>query len=768
MPSWKIIAQGRVQGVGFRPFVYKAALELGLVGYVRNTEQGVQIHIQGQDSQLKAFWQRLQEDPPPLAEVTSLHRDLESEAEQLQGFKILASSSSQAHQVLISPDISVCEDCLQELQDPDNRRYLYPFINCTNCGPRFTITADIPYDRARTSMACFGMCRECSREYQDPLDRRFHAQPNACPECGPYCWLSSAQGDMLARKDQALQEAARRLSLGEILAIKGLGGFHLACSALRPAAVQELRKRKHRWAKPLAVMVPDLQTADLLAEPTPQARDWLRDPSRPIVLAPKKTAFSQLQALAPDTRLLGLMLPYTPLHCVLLMHCQALWPADTPAALVMTSGNPSQEPLCLGNREALSRLGQVADCFLLHNRDILMRCDDSVLSQAGGHTTFIRRSRGLVPGPVSLPQKGPSVLGLGAEAKNTVCLTKAEQAFVSQHVGDLQNQETYLFFQDLIRHLQNILQTEPQALVSDLHPDYLSSVYAREQEKLPVLRLQHHVAHIHAVLAENRYQGPVLGLALDGTGLGLDGTLWGGELLFVDNQACQHYRLGRLSQIMLPGGEAAIAEPWRTAQSYLYALGQQQPRQKAWPWLPELEQASQVVHRMLQTGLNSPLSSSCGRLFDAVAALLGLRQKVHYEGQAAILLESIQDRTRSSAYSCSYTQRQDILELDTLALFAQVHQDWQQSIPAAAISRRFHLGLARGLADLVSRASQETGLSSVALSGGVMQNQTLAQELLRALESRDLQILLHQYCPPNDACISLGQAAWAMQSLNKG
>jgi hydrogenase maturation protein HypF len=731
----------------------------------------VQILVQGPEAALQSFWQGLSQSPPPLAEITNLQKCPDPEQAQLQEFSILHSQGSQGHQVLISPDISVCQECLQEIQDPSNRRYLYPFTNCTNCGPRLTITANIPYDRAQTCMACFAMCADCNKEYQDPLDRRFHAQPNACPTCGPHCWLCTSQGKLLAQKDQALLKAAENLSQGRILALKGLGGFHLACNALDPELVQELRQRKNRWAKPLAVMVPDLETAMLLAKLDPEHQSLLQNPSRPIVLAPKKSAFPQLEPLAPDTSLLGLMLPYTPLHYILLLHYQSLWAQQNiPAALVMTSGNASGQPLCLGNRKAISKLGHIADSFLLHNRDILVRCDDSVLAKprTENNPIFIRRSRGFVPAPIFLPRSGPSVLGLGAESKSTICLTKADQAFVSQHIGDLQNQETYAFFQKSIVYLQNIMQTRPEALISDLHPDYLSSVYAREQRDLPVLKLQHHLAHIHAVLAEHQYEGPVLGLALDGTGLGLDQTLWGGEFLYVDNNSAEHLRLGHLSQVPLPGGEAAIAEPWRMAQSYLYCLGLKGPKARNWPWLPELEQASQVVARMLQKGLNSPWTSSCGRLFDAVAGLLGLSTRLQYEGQAAILLESIQDQSPTQPYSCLFSKKQDLYELDTLGLFAQVHSHWQQGVPAGKISRSFHLGLAQGLADLALRLSQELQISTVALSGGVMQNLTLFDALVPALQKRGLQPLQHKYCPPNDACISLGQAAWARTALARG
>lgn len=763
MQNWKIIAQGRVQGVGFRPFVYKNALELNLVGHVRNTEQGVLIQLQGQDADLQQFWKRLQNTPPPLAMITSLQKTNQALQDDLCGFRILPSTQGEAHQVLISPDMAVCNDCIHDFLDPQNRRYLYPFTNCTNCGPRLTITRSIPYDRSKTSMACFTMCPACLSEYQEPLDRRFHAQPNACPECGPYCWLSDPKGKILAQKEQSLQEAARQLLQGKILAIKGLGGFHLACNAMEPDLTQELRRRKLRWAKPLAVMVPDLANAGLLVQLDQQAIDLLQAPTRPIVLASRQPGLPQLQALAPDTRWLGLMLPYTPLHHILLNHYQLLLPKGYPAALIMTSGNKSGEPLALGNKEALHSLSHIADLFLLHNRDILVRCDDSVISTIPGTKTTlqIRRSRGFVPAPVFLAQRVRSTLGLGAETKNCICLTKQDQAYVSQHIGDLQNQETYAFFRQCIVHLQKILQVSPELLVADLHPDYLSSMYAREQIDLPVLRLQHHLAHIHAVLAENRHQGPVLGLALDGTGLGLDQTLWGGEYLYVDNTTGEQMRLGHLRQVALPGGQAAITEPWRMAQSYLHKLGAKEPSSRTWPWLPAQEKASLVVGKMLKYDLNSPLSSSCGRLFDAVSAQLGLIQSVQYEGQAAILLENIQDYRTDKPYSCPYRVENQVFILDTLQLFQEVYSQWQQGVPAGIISRRFHLGLSLGLKDLAIAICRQHQINTVALSGGVLQNLTLLQDLLQHLQNAGLQTLFHKHLPPNDACIALGQAVWA-------
>ena len=695
-------------------------------------------------------------------------------------FAILASTAGHGHNVLISPDTATCPDCLADISTPGNRRYLYPFTNCTNCGPRYTITRAIPYDRPSTSMACFPLCPECGREYHDPLDRRFHAQPNACPVCGPHVWLTNPQGEQLCPDDQAINEAAKLLCAGKVLALKGLGGFHLACLAggeKGREAVAALRQRKQRPHKPLALMVPDLETARRLGEVDEASAALLSGTERPIVLCRKQADVDVEQGqnsqqkrispeVSPDTAYLGLMLPYTPLHFVLFLALQEHLPADAPPALVMTSGNMSHEPIALGNREALARLREIADVFLLHNRDILIRTDDSVVrTLPTGDTQFFRRARGYTPRPVFLTSKGPSVLGLGPELKNTLCLTKDDQAFVSQHIGDLKNLETYGFYQEIAAHLQLILETRPAALVRDLHPDYLSTQYALEQTELPVLALQHHYAHIHSVLAEHRHCGPAIGLALDGTGYGEDGTLWGGECLFVNSETLEHRRLAHFSPMALPGGEAAIIEPWRIAQSCLWSANIREPGQRPWPWLRERAAESALLPQLLERRLNCPQSTSCGRLFDAVAAMLGCTLRISYEGQAAILLEDLQDMGESEGYSCPLSAAESPAVLDTLQLFAQVYADWERGVPEARIARRFHLGLIRGLADLAAHFSRLTGVSHVALSGGVMQNRTLTLELPAALVQRKLTPLLHENFPPNDGCISLGQAAWGRKKL---
>ena len=768
------IVNGQVQGVGFRPFVYKLALNLNLTGMVKNASAGVIIEVQGSESSLREFEFALQHKCPPLARIVHLEKKEISLKEDETSFVILKSEAGEGHQVLISPDVCICDDCRREIFDPEDPRYMYPFTNCTNCGPRFTITRSIPYDRDKTSMACFPMCPACQKEYDDPLNRRFHAQPNACPECGPHVWLIDRQGKELYSEKKALEETANLLAQGYIFAIKGLGGFHLACDATNDSAVKQLRQRKNRPAKPLAIMVPDIATVRQIARIDSHEQELLLGREHPIVILKKKTDMASGTLLsvhlAPDTNYIGLMLPYTPLHCILLFLYQKYIGAEKLPALVMTSGNFSSEPISLGNREAVNRLAKIADYFLVHNRDILIRCDDSVVYTGGGKRLFFRRARGYTPSPVFLAYSGDTVLGVGPELKNTICLTKENQAFVSQHIGDLKNLETYEFFLETISHLQKILQVEPEAIVCDLHPDYLSTKYAQEQG-LPVYSLQHHFAHIHAVLAENRFTGTCLGLALDGTGYGEDGTLWGGELLLVDNMHLSHARPGSFTPIPLPGGEAAIHEPWRISRSFLYLLEKSRSQVfsgKQWPWMKNFAKADEIVLQMLLKDVNCPKSSSCGRFFDAVAALLGLKLKIDYEGQAAILLEKVQDFSEDNFYQARIEDKNGFLIFDTVEFMAQIIADLEKGLDIGRISRRFHLGLMHGLCEWVKRASILTGIKHVALSGGVMQNLTLHRELPEMLKRQGFKVLVHRQVPPNDACISLGQAVYGMLRRRRG
>ncbi len=761
MERWKWVITGGVQGVGFRPFVYKSALEARISGHISNTAEGVVLEIQGQPTQLERFAQLFNDHLPPLAQIVEWRKESLAVVENESIFIIMKSSGGPGHQVLISPDVATCSDCLADITDPTNRRHRYEFTNCTNCGPRYTITRSIPYDRSTTSMACFPLCPQCRQEYEDPLNRRFHAQPNACAVCGPHLWLVDPLGRSLTEERTALMRTAELLQQGRIVAMKGLGGFHLVCDARNQEAVSALRARKNRQDKPLAIMVRDVEAARILSVLSPAEEELLQSRQRPIVLTRARAHTDLAPGLSPDTDLLGIMLPYTPLHHVLFAIMAS---ENSLPALVMTSGNLSSEPICLGNREALRRLSSIADAFLLHNRDILIRCDDSVLRVVDDSPMFIRRARGYTPSPVDLATDGPTILGTGPLLKNTLCLTKGKQAFVSQHIGDLENLETFTFFQEIHAHLQDILQIEPVAVVHDLHPDFLSTDYARKSG-LPCFALQHHYAHIHAVLAENRHIGPAIGLALDGTGLGDDDTLWGGEALLVNTHKLEHRRLARFSQFMLPGGDEATREPWRQARACLHLLGVDKPIGRDWPWLSKSAQADAVIDQMLRRRLNSPLSSSCGRLFDAVSAMLGLCHRISYEGQAAIRLEARQEKKDHKPFACPMIDHGSLIELDTLSLFAQVHEQWLKEVHPAVISRRFHLGLVDGLVRLCLRLAAETGCSTIALSGGVMQNLTLARRLPAALAEQGLTVLVHRHLPPNDACISLGQAVYGRLAM---
>ncbi len=796
----RLTVNGQVQGVGFRPFVFRLADELGLCGAVHNAPEGVVIEVQGQPRALDQFAKRLEAEQPPLARILRVGVQDIAAISGEECFSIRKSSGGAGHQVLISPDVATCPECLAELFDKTNRRFLYPFTNCTNCGPRYTITRGLPYDRPNTSMGCFPLCPDCQREYENPRDRRFHAQPNACPVCGPKVWLSDRSGTVVARRDEAMRKLAAILMQGGIAAVKGLGGFHLVCDATNQEAVRELRRRKRRPHKPLAVMVPNLDTARALARVTKEEELWLSGMVRPIVLCGKVRGAPLAESVAPDVDHVGLMLPYTPLHHVLFQRFGRLLAQERqnmPAALVMTSGNLSDEPICLGNREALSRLNEAADIFLFHNRDILIRVDDSVLRvlPQTGETQFLRRARGFVPQPVFLAASGPCVMGLGPELKCTLTLTKGDQAFVSQHLGDMENIETLGFHHEIAEHFQDILEVQPELVVRDLHPNYLTTSVAQEMARtsnVAICALQHHFAHAHAVLAENRHQGPALCLALDGTGfgttqpsvgmgLGANWSIWGGECLLVDTDTLRHERLAHFAEFNLPGGEAAVREPWRLAQSMLWELDIERSGQNGsppWPWLPEFEQASAFLPQILRKNLNCPLTSSCGRLFDAVSAMLGLCLRMTYEGQAAILLERAQDLSiplaEAAMYPCGLIKTDATArletnlvprQLDTYSLFRALLDDMAAGTPAAVIARRFHASLITGLADMALRFSKKHGVAHVALSGGVMQNLTFAQELPAALAERGLLPLTHKQLPPNDGCISLGQAAYGQRLL---
>jgi hydrogenase maturation protein HypF len=750
----QVKVQGIVQGVGFRPFIYKLAMHWGLNGWVRNQSDGVEIEVAGPAASVKDFISSISSETPPLARIVKVEiTDLPYA--RIEGFKIITSLALQSRATLISPDVCTCSDCLRELLDPGDRRFRYPFINCTNCGPRYTIIKDIPYDRDKTTMAHFKMCPECRREYDDPLDRRFHAQPNACWDCGPQVWLEDARGNRIVDRDEAIAKAVELLDRGAVVAVKGLGGFHLAVKATDEAAVSRLRGRKIREEKPFAVMFPELEDVRRVALLNGEEEKLLVSPARPIVLLARREDSSGLaSSVAPGNRYLGVFLPYAPVHFLLF--------AGAPyRALVMTSGNQSDEPIVMQNEDARKHLDGIADYFLFHDRDIYMRCDDSVSRVLTGEVRPIRRARGYAPQPVFLRDSVPSILGAGAELKNTVCLTRGREAFVSQHIGDLENLETLRSFEHSISHLERILEIAPQMIVHDLHPDYLNTQWALGQSELPTMAVQHHHAHIAAVMAERGLEGAVVGLALDGTGFGTDETIWGGEILRVDNRGFE--RLGHFRQVLLPGGARAIKEPWRTALSYLWSLDPGNVERgfadflSAWP-----EREVKIVLRMLDRRLNCPLTSSCGRFFDAAAALCGIRASINYEGQAAIELEQAIEPDEG-IYEGRLESGPGSILIDQLPIIEALIEDVRRGVPAGRIAARVHNGAVRTLGRAALMAAERTGLNRIALSGGVFQNAYLSQRLEKELAGYGLEVYGHIEVPANDACISLGQAwigAW--------
>jgi hydrogenase maturation protein HypF len=754
MPSerWKISVSGIVQGVGFRPFVYRLALARGLTGFVANTPEGVAIEAQGQAVQLEDFLAALREEAPPLAqvnEIVSVPIPLGHEGE----FVLRHSTASAPVSTLISPDVAVCEACLAEFFAPADRRFRYPFINCTNCGPRYTIVQRIPYDRPHTTMRGFTMCAPCRREYDDPANRRFHAQPNCCPDCGPQLSLLDADGHQVAERDEALNEAVRRLAAGEIVAVKGVGGFHLAVDAANSQAVSRLRQRKGREAKPLAIMVADLAAARRLCRLEGMEEQALTSQERPIVLAAKKEGHGLAEEVAPGYDQFGLLLPYAPLHYLLL--------TGVVRVLVMTSGNRSEEPICIENNEAVQRLAGIADCFLVHDRGIHLPCDDSVVALQAGMIRQIRRSRGFAPKPVGLGEAGPMVLGVGAELKNTVCLLKGNQGFCSQHIGDLKNLEAYRAFQQSLGQLQALFEISPTLIVHDLHPQYLSSRWAEEQKGLPTLAVQHHHAHLAACLAENRQSGPAIGIILDGAGYGPDRTIWGGEVLLGDARGYE--RFAALESLPLPGGDAAVQAPWRTALSYLHAAyGAELPDL---PFMVDHECG--VILAMVEKGVNSPLTSSCGRLFDAVAAMSGGRQTIQYEGQAAIELMQATGRLGEEVFPCEVYPEDAMLKISVRSLIRAVAQAVQAGMAQGEISRRFHAGLVAAFTRVAEEARRRENINMVVLSGGVFQNRLLLEGLVASLGRGGFQVLLHRELPCNDGCLSLGQAVIGREALKK-
>lgn len=745
----KIKVNGIVQGVGFRPFVYQRAKAHHLCGQVSNTSSGVSIHVEGAADDLSAFMQDLENDPPPLAHIVDIDV-CEVSVESYKGFTITRSEGSALRSTLISPDVAVCDDCLSELFDPKDRRFGYPFINCTNCGPRYTIIDDIPYDRPKTSMRHFAMCAQCQAEYDDPDDRRFHAQPNACSQCGPGVALYDQHSRPVA-VDDPIGHTARLIREGRIVAIKGLGGFHLCVDALNDSAVERLRQRKVREEKPLAVMSPDLETISGYADIGEEERRLLTSIQRPIVLLAKKKPEKLAFSVAPRNHFYGVMLPYTPLHHLLLRQGFT--------AVVMTSGNLSEEPIAIDNGDAFERLKEIADYFLVHDRDIYLRSDDTIVRWAGEETRQIRRSRGYVPVPVFLKEEMPSVLACGAELKNTVCLTKRNQAFVSQHIGDLENLPTENFFKLTIDHLKRILDIQPEQMVCDLHPDYLSTQWAKSQRGTPLHQVQHHHAHVVACMAEHRLDEPVIGLAFDGTGYGPDGTVWGGEVLVAD--LAGYHRTAHMEQVPMPGSAAAIKAPVRMALAYLNQVYGDAYSDLHLPAIEVLDpDRSGLFVEMCRRRINAPMTSSIGRLFDGVAAIVGLRQTVAFEGQAAMELEMIADDSTQERYAFEW-QSGEVRRISLAPIIKGVVDDLQIGMPAFVIATKFHNTIIEGCADLCAEISTATRIKKAVLSGGCFQNRLLLEGLISSLGRRGLEVYSHRLVPANDGGISLGQAVVA-------
>ncbi len=776
----RVRVRGTVQGVGFRPYVYRLARALGVSGFVLNDDEGVLLEAEAGADRLDELLRRLRAEAPPLARIEAIEV-VDRAPRGGRGFEIVASEPGHGAPTPITPDTATCDACLSELFDPTDRRYRYPFINCTDCGPRFTIVLDTPYDRPSTTMAGFTMCERCRAEYEDPSSRRFHAQPNACPVCGPRVALRDAHAGATSpgevTGEDAIALAARRLLAGEILAVKGIGGYHLACRADDEVVVARLRSAKHREEKPFALMAPDVEAARGLVELAAGEEALLRSTERPIVLARRRADARVAASVAPGARELGVMLPYSPLHHLLL--------ADTGVPLVMTSGNVSDEPIAYEDADALERLRTIADGFLVHDRPIHMRTDDSVLRLVeiegdAPRPMLLRRSRGWVPAPLELPVAAPPLLATGAELKSTFCIAEGHKAIVSHHIGDLENYETLCSFTDGIEHFLKLFRLRPRLVAHDLHPEYLSTKYALERSDLVPVGVQHHHAHLAACLAEHRESGPALGVIYDGTGYGTDGTVWGGELLLGDLRGFE--RVGHLGTARLPGGEAAIREPWRMACAWICELEAEAGNRAeaspapadAAPAIPRGLRGDvdprqwEIVASLARSGLSAPITSSMGRLFDAVSALCGVRARVSYEGQAAIELERAADPDERTAYRMAVARAgagsgagAGSLVLDPKPLLREVLDDVGRGAPAGAVSARFHNGVADGTVRACLAIADERGVRTVVLSGGVFQNRLLLERTASALRREGLRVLLPERLPPNDGGISYGQAAVA-------
>jgi hydrogenase maturation protein HypF len=756
----QILVRGVVQGVGFRPYVFSLARRRALRGQALNIATGVLIDVEGEKDAIEQFINEIESGPPPLSEIESVERRDNLPLANYLEFRIVESESAGRRFVPLSADIATCADCLREMFDPRDRRYRYPFINCVNCGPRFTIIEDTPYDRVKTTMREFTMCAACQAEYKNPGDRRFHAEPTACAVCGPRLCLTDENGRQIENGDDAIIRARELLLHGQVLAVKGVGGFHLACDATNAEAVERLRRRKYREDKPFALMAGSIEVIEEYCSVSTFERDLLVSKQRPIALLarkPESVLSNRLRAVAPGLNSLGFMLPYAPLHYLLLENL------DRP--LVMTSGNISDEPICYENRDALERLSKIADYFLLHDRRIYIRADDSVVCARGNKELILRRARGYAPRALKTSFRfAREVLACGAELKNTFCLARGDRAFISHYIGDLENLETLRSFEHGIEHFKRLFDLRPEVIVHDLHPEYISTKYAMAlDDELVKVGVQHHHAHIASCMADNGVDGEVIGVAMDGLGYGEDGRFWGGEFFVAGFTRAE--RVARLQYIPMPGGVKAIREPWRMAMIYLHrALGDEvldldldfvkRRDRRAWA----------TLRRMATTGLNSPETSSMGRLFDAVASLVGLRDVVRYEGQAAIELEMTADASQGEGYEFDYSGE----IIDPAPVIRDIVADLVCRVPAPVIAAKFHNAVTSLIFQVARRIRAERQLCRVALSGGVFQNRLLLKRATRLLEAAGFEVFTHSRVPPNDGGVSLGQAVVADALIKAG
>ena len=749
----KITVHGAVQGVGFRPFVYRLATQLHLNGWVLNSSQGVFIEVEGPVNLLQTFLTRLEAEKPPLAIIQSLESAY-VDAAGYETFEIRYSEQTGQKTALILPDIAICADCLQEIFDPSNRRFRYPFTNCTNCGPRFSIIEELPYDRPHTTMRRFQQCPDCEEEYHDPLNRRFHAQPNACPKCGPHLELWDGKGEILARHDQALVQAAELVRGGKILALKGIGGFQLISLAQDEQVVVRLRERKRREGKPFALMYPSLDQVKRDCLVSDREERLLNSPDSPIVLLARRSDRSTIAAsVAPVNRYFGVMLPYTPLHHLLLR--------ELGFPVIATSGNLANEPICTDENEAIERLRGIADFFLVHNRPIVRHVDDSIARVVCNREMVLRRARGYAPLPVRMKESMPTVLAVGAHLKNAVALSVGQDVFISQHIGDLETTSALTAFYQTVEDLPRLYDAQPELVACDLHPDYLSTKYAASTTTV-VERVQHHWAHVLACMAENQLEPPVLGVSWDGTGYGTDGTIWGGEFLLAGEDSFQ--RVAHFRQFRLPGGEMAVKEPRRTALALLHEIwGPNGFENRSLAPVTEFSQADlALIQQMLAKGFNAPITSSVGRLFDAVAALVGVRQKVTFEGQAAMELESVIDPEVADLYPFKLNNDAPHI-IDWAPMIGDILVDLQRGISAGCISAKFH----NTLAEIIVAVSQQIVIPKVVLTGGCFQNRYLLEQAVQRLSQAGFKPYWHQRVPPNDGGIALGQVAAAARASRR-